>query len=154
LGRPNSIAPQSSMSCIAYEMNGCNPLNVFLSGDKHNESFDIEVRPRKAEETESWRVAILTYDRKSKTNVISQELVTTVLGTPIQPFDEYTTKPKKSRRHRYDTDGYVDLEWCFENTKKTHNTRFFVTSASDPPYDAVLGRPDAEQYGILKSKNR
>ena len=51
-------------------------------------------------------------------------------------------------------DGYVDLEWCFENTKTTNKSRFFVTSAHDPPYDAVLGRPDAKRYGILKTNNR
>lgn len=51
-------------------------------------------------------------------------------------------------------DGYVDLEWCFENTKTTNKSRFFVTSAQDPPYDAVLGRPDARHYGILKAKSR
>jgi hypothetical protein len=49
-------------------------------------------------------------------------------------------------------DGYVDLEWCFENRKATNKSRFFVTSVHDPPYDAVLGRPDAERYGILKTK--
>ena len=88
---------------------------------------------------------------KFKINVISRKLVTAVLCAHIQPFDIETATQEKDQ---IDTkiEGYVDLSWRFENnSKETHTTRFLVPTCSNPPYDAVLGKIDAEYYGMLGS---
>lgn len=98
---------------------------------------------------------MLSCDPKSDTNVISQDLVTTVLGAHIHPFDKEVTAQGKNWINTQDVDGYVDLVWCFENnSRRMHNTRFIVTSCENAPYDAVLGMRDAERYGMLGLKNR
>lgn len=52
-------------------------------------------------------------------------------------------------------EGYVDLVWCFERSpRRIHGpTRFIVSAAFDPPYDAVLGRRDSAKYEIAKGKD-
>ncbi|KAH7081863.1 hypothetical protein BKA63DRAFT_487523 [Paraphoma chrysanthemicola] len=134
-------------------MTGCNFCNVFCLGNKQDTSYDIEIRAHTPDSRDSWRVAVLSYNWKADNNVISQELLN-VLGTPVQHFDEHTTKPKKGRKQRHDVDGYVDLEWCFEHTKTIIKSRFYVTSVHDPPYDAVLGGADAKRIGKIKTKYR
>lgn len=50
-------------------------------------------------------------------------------------------------------EGYVDLDWCLEHSsRRIHTTRFFVSSIDNPPYDAVLGKNDALQYGMVKQR--
>jgi hypothetical protein len=140
------------MLCLSGEM-ACSPSwSSLFSNNKHRTSCDIEIRAQSADFTDPWRAAVLSYNRKAEDNVISQEL-TNVLGTPIQPFDKHTTKPKKSRKQGHDVNGYVDLEWCLINQKGTNKSRFFVISAHDSPYDAVLGKPDAKRYGMLQSRS-
>jgi hypothetical protein len=87
--------------------------------------------------------------------MISQKLVTNILGAPIHSFNKEATTHGQDRINTEEVDGYVDLVWCYEkNSKRMHNTRFFVTSCYSPPYDAVLGKKDAEHFGMLESKNR
>jgi hypothetical protein len=96
---------------------------------------------------------MLSCDPQSNTNVISQSLVTNVLGAHIHPLDKETISHGKEQINVQEVNGYVDLYWCFEeNSKRLHNTRFIVTSSQNAPYDAVLGRRDAEHYGMLGSK--
>lgn len=98
---------------------------------------------------------MLSCNPNSDINVISQSLVTNVLGAHIHPFDKETTTQGKGRINTQEVDGYVNLVWCFENnSKRMHNTRFIVTSCRNAPYDAVLGKGDAEHHGMLGSKNR
>ncbi|KAH3942720.1 hypothetical protein HBH98_183890 [Parastagonospora nodorum] len=122
----------------------------------------IEIRARLSEDTETSRAAILSYDPVSNTNIISYHLATKILDEPIHALDgslPYTDDSLKNhvrmRIHGEEIGGYVDLDWCFEETsKRWHTSRFFVTSTHDPPYDAVLGRRDAEHCGMIQSRSR
>lgn len=99
--------------------------------------------------TQAWRAAILSIDSNSDSNVISQKLVTNVLCEPIHPIDKEATKPNEGG-HEQQPQGYVDLDWCLrENSKRIHRTRFLISSTYDPPFDAVLGKNDASEYGLL-----
>jgi hypothetical protein len=61
----------------------------------------------------------------------------------------------RTQLHSEEVEGYVFLDWCSEHDwKQWHNTRFLVTTTYDPPYDAVLGKADAEQYDLAKRRNR
>jgi hypothetical protein len=105
--------------------------------------------------TEAWRLAILSYDPNSESNKISQKLVTNILGAPIQPFDKEDAMHGQDHTNTAEVDGYVDLVWCCEkNNKRMHNTRFLVTSSYSPPYDAVLGRKDGAHFRMLESNDR
>ena len=97
---------------------------------------------------------MLTCDPKLDTNIISRSLVTNLLGAHIHPLDKETLHGTE-QLNAQKVDGYVELCWCFEkNSKRLHNTRFIVTSSENASYDAVLGRKDAEHYGMLGSKIR
>lgn len=97
---------------------------------------------------------MLSCDPKSDTNIISRSLVTNLLGAHIHPLDKETLHGTE-QLNAQKVDGYVELCWCFEkNSKRLHNTRFIVTSSENTSYDAVLGRDDAEHYGMLRSKTR
>jgi hypothetical protein len=87
-------------------------------------------------------------------NYISEQLVADVLHTPIHQLEEKELMVLEQRwRHHDHISGYVDLVWCFgSNTRRMQKTRFYVTSAHT--YDAVLGRREAEQNGLLKTRSR
>jgi hypothetical protein len=115
----------------------------------------IEIRARTSDDVETSRGAILSCDPTSNANTISHRLATKVLNEPVHSFDHTFTEQSRARIHGEEVGGYVDLEWCFENnTKRWHTSRFLVTKTYNPPYDAVLGRSDAEIYGMLRSRNR
>lgn len=83
--------------------------------------------------------------------MISQKLVTNTLGASIQPIDSQGILQGHNWRGTEDVNGFVDLTWRFEmKNGGTNNTRFFVTSDYDPPFDAVLGKNDAQHVGILQ----
>lgn len=104
----------------------------------------------RADEKKPSSIAILTYDRKSNISVIAREFVKLELDMPIQPLDA-RTKPRRTWRPRPKVDGYVDLDWCFHGTGAMYSTRFFVTSAHEPPFEAILGNPDAKRLNIQKT---
>ncbi|OCL04672.1 hypothetical protein AOQ84DRAFT_356315 [Glonium stellatum] len=102
-------------------------------------------------ETSIWRIAILSFDMTTDTNLISPKLAVGVLGLTINPLDEKHESTVESFEGRdIDTQGYVDLVWCFQNSPDKCNTRFAVTSSYDPPFDAVLGRKDTIQVEVGK----
>jgi hypothetical protein len=74
-----------------------------------------------------------------------------VLHEYVQPIDEETTSRVQKNAFGEKVAGYVDLVWCPKKNggAKMYETRFFVTSAHNPTYDAVLGRRDAERYSML-----
>ncbi|KAH7371654.1 hypothetical protein BKA66DRAFT_443854 [Pyrenochaeta sp. MPI-SDFR-AT-0127] len=113
----------------------------------------ITIRAQSPGDTKTTRRAILACDTASNSNVISQQLVTTVLREQYHPIDEQSTLPVPTQTYGEEIDGYVYLDWCWEsNQQQWHNTRFFVTKTNDPSYDAVLGKEDAEYYGMLKAR--
>ncbi|KAI8934455.1 hypothetical protein NX059_009186 [Plenodomus lindquistii] len=115
----------------------------------------VEFRVRLCDNEDASRVAILTYDTASVPNVISRRLVTKVLGETAHPIEKGSSKPIRTQVHGEEVDGYVDLDWCRDaNSESWHNTRFLVTTTSNPPYDAVLGRKDAESYGMVPSRSK
>jgi hypothetical protein len=94
---------------------------------------------------------MLSCDSSCDANYISNELVTKFLGQKIHPIlDEEKLAHAQSLTHE-GIQGYVELDWCREsNTNQWHMAYFLVTSTVDPPYDAVLGKRDAEKYGMDK----
>jgi hypothetical protein len=114
----------------------------------------IELHARTSEDVETTRGAILSYDPASDNNIISHNLVTKVLGEQIHPFNHTVVAPIQTHTGE-EVGGYVDLDWYFASKKPRWNTsRFLVTTTYDAPYDAVLGKKDAEQYGLLRSRRR
>jgi hypothetical protein len=115
----------------------------------------IEIRAQTSEDAETSRGAILSYDSGSENNIISHRLVTKVLGEHIHPLDDTIPAIARINTCGKEIGGYVDLEWCMENDRKHwHTSRFLVTTTYDPPYDAVLGRKDAEYYGMIRTRSR
>lgn len=108
------------------------------------------------DETKAWRPAILSYDLSTEHSVISQKLVTQRLGVDIQKLDKEAATYEQGRTDIEGVDGYVDLKWRSEENsdQQPRDTRFFVTSCFSPPYDAVLGRKDAEHLGLLPHKTQ
>lgn len=94
-------------------------------------------------------MAQLSFDRTSNTNLISQKLVKTVLRKPIRSLGKESIEPRATIQNDRESQG-VDVVWCLANEpKRTHGpTLFLVSSEYDPPYDVVLGKRDALQYGF------
>lgn len=103
----------------------------------------IEICSSPQSTTARWRVSKLSFDASENADLVSQRLVTQILALNIHPFDKETSfglPISTYNGQRIETEGYVDLVWCLQNTRQIHNTRFLVTKAFDPPFDAVLGR--------------
>ncbi|KAH7118968.1 hypothetical protein B0J11DRAFT_509064 [Dendryphion nanum] len=99
--------------------------------------------------TETWRYAKLSPDSKSEVSYISQKLVKDKLKMQIQPLEKETGQWIASENFGR---GYVDLQWTLDHSpKQTHGpTRFIVSKAVDPPYDAVLGQSDIEKFPLWR----
>jgi len=103
-----------------------------------------------------WYYAELSYNPTSNANVISKKLATSVLKKPI-----YQLKKEDmewiTRNNGCDElgEGYVDLTWCFERSPRRiyGPIRFIVSATYDPPYDAVLGRRDTINCGIMRARD-
>ena len=101
--------------------------------------------------TAIWRIAKLSFDTTAETNLISQRLVTEVLGLTINPLEKECNTCVERQSGEVDAQGYVDLVWSFERSRKIFEpTRFVVTSTYDPPFDAVLGRSDSIKHGLVR----
>ncbi|KAH8702837.1 hypothetical protein GQ44DRAFT_778439 [Phaeosphaeriaceae sp. PMI808] len=115
----------------------------------------IAIRSQSPDNTKATRWAILACDISSESNIISQQLVIEVLGEQYHALDEQSMLAMRITRYGEKIDGYVYLDWRWEsNMEQWHSTRFFVTNTSDPPYDAVLGKKDAEYYGMTKPRRK
>ncbi|KAH7085023.1 hypothetical protein BKA63DRAFT_8167 [Paraphoma chrysanthemicola] len=137
----------------------CGFSQLFRSSRKHKRSLrnptPVEIRARNSDDAETSRGAILSYDPACDHNVVSHHLVTKVLHEPIHTCDNGSATRVGPQICREDVSGYVDLDWCTESdTQRWHTSRFLVTTTYDPPYDAVLGRKDAEHYGMLRTRSR
>jgi len=137
----------------------CSFTHVFCSTKKKRRNLQhpspVHIRARSVDDVDTTRSAILSCDTATDSNVISHRLVTKVLGEQYHPIDKEGALPVQTELYGEQIDGYVDLDWCWErNTGKWHNTRFLVTTMYNPPYDAVLGRKDAEYYGLIRAKKR
>lgn len=86
----------------------------------------------------------------SDINLISSELVVGDLGLEIHPLDKNAESALVSYGgQEFKVKGYVELVWRLqEKKKKQFTTRFVVTTESNPPFDAVLGRKAAREYGL------
>ena len=91
----------------------------------------------------------MIFDNSLETNLISPKLVTEILNMAIQPLDkEGQPYCNHFDGKDWDIQGYVDLVWCFQNSRKVYETRFAVTANNDPPIDTVLGRTSGLEYGL------
>jgi hypothetical protein len=105
--------------------------------------------------TPTTRSLIISRDSISAESYISECAVTKVLHKDVQLLKHDATIRIPTQSHSEGVKGYVDLEWCLQHDQKSWNyTRFLVTTTYDPPYDAVLGRADAELYGLTKRRSR
>jgi len=117
-----------------------------------NQSFTIEIYAGMHHSVAIWRIAKLSFDATADTNLISPRLVTEVLGLTISPLEKGCNAYAELRsEEEADAQGYVDLVWSFETSRKIFEpTRFVVTSTYDPPFDAVLGRGDSIKHGLVR----
>lgn len=94
----------------------------------------------------------MSFDTAADTNLISPRLVTEVLGLTISPLEKgCNTYSEQRSEEEVDAQGYVDLVWSFETSRKIFEpTRFVVTSTYDPPFDAVLGWRDSVKHGLVR----
>lgn len=91
----------------------------------------------------------MIFDNSLETNLISPKLVTETLNMAIQPLGkEGQSYSNHFDGKDWDIQGYVDLVWCFQNSRKVYETRFAVTANNDPPLDTVLGRASGLEYGL------
>ena len=83
-------------------------------------------------------------------NLVTKHIVTDILSLEIQSLEELPT-PVQFAGRTISFDGYVELEWGIENSRRTHRTHFWVASLEDAPFDVVLGRRLAVEYGLADS---
>ena len=86
----------------------------------------------------------------SDANLISSELVAEDLGLEVHPLDGAGDSAVEIfNGQEVGVKGYVELVWRLQNNQKKHFcTRFVVTAEDNPPFDAVLGRKAAREYGL------
>lgn len=96
------------------------------------------------------KMAILWYTGSyDDANLISPKLVREVLCTEVQkPKEEGRDTRVQFNGRMIEAQGFVDLEWGFERSKATRETRFIVVSLYDPPFDVLLGRKTAVECGL------
>jgi hypothetical protein len=101
------------------------------------------------------RSLIISRDPESPESYISKRAVTEVLQKDAQFLKHNATIRILTQSHSEHVKGYVDLKWCLRGDERSWNcTRFLVSTTYDPPYDAVLGKADAELYGLTKRRSR
>ena len=147
LGRPDRGERQARIILVQSSL-----LTIVEEQSASRKTATIEIYTKKHTATPRWRFAKLSYDKTTESNLISPKLVTEVLGRAITPSDmEYGKFVGRFNGQDMETQGYVDLVWCFQNQRNIYeHTRFVVTSTYDPPFDAVLGRRDSIKYGIVR----
>jgi len=93
----------------------------------------------------------MSYNLGTDVNLIAPRLLSEVLGLTIHLFDKESWREMEHYNgHDGEVQGYVDLVWCFQTSRKTFEpTRFLVTSTYNPPFDVVLGRRDCKKAGIV-----
>lgn len=95
------------------------------------------------------KLAILWYPGgEDDANLISSKLVSEILHVKIQGGENDQDRSLFYQGKQLETRGYVDLEWSFKKSRTTRQTRFFVVSANDPPFDVLLGRKAATECGL------
>lgn len=135
----------------------CGIFGLFSLAIRHQlyQPTQIEIFSRHENERDTWNWAVLTCDPAIDHNIISHQLVVEVLQVLVQPIDEKMEPCIHTYGRGEKIIGYVDLTWCFEkNNRRMQTTRFWVTSTENPSYDAILGRTDAEQCGLIRHKRR
>lgn len=100
------------------------------------------------------RLAVLSFDEDCDTNRISPRLLKDELEIPIEPMDrEDDQNTKEAKVSKADFQGHVDIKWAFSGDQSPdtiYSTRFLVTAAPEPTFDAILGRKTMMQYGFAK----
>jgi len=110
----------------------------------------IEICSRTKGSLETWEVAVLSCDPNTTESIISRPMLQ-VLDVPVHTSEK--TECVLANNRGEGVEGYVDLTWCFgSNTKHIQETRFWVTTTENPAYDVVLGRGDAEKFGLVKPR--
>lgn len=88
------------------------------------------------------------------TNLISQKLVTEVLGVDVQASPNLITL--EYNEGTLETIGHVDLEWSPRHqsrrreSQNVYSTRFHVTALYDPPFDMLVGRRVVVECGMVQ----
>jgi len=91
----------------------------------------------------------MSYNLTADVGLASPRLLTEVLGTTIHSFDSDSRRHIKFNGQDMEVQGYVDLVWCYEQSRKIFEpTRFMVTAAYNPPFDVALGRKDYKRTEI------
>ena len=81
-------------------------------------------------------------------NLIAKGIVTDVLKLQVQrPLEEppFSIRVGGETAH---SEGYVDLRWSNDNSTRIYETRFLVVAIENAPFDVILGRRTACEYGL------
>lgn len=92
--------------------------------------------------------AVLSYDRKPGENLVSRRLVENVLHIDVRSIDKESAAFLTRKLPGENVEGFVDLQWSFEDEKQKQTTRLYVAADPDPPYDVRLGKQAAKRYGL------
>jgi len=87
------------------------------------------------------KIAKLSHDSNAEVNWISQKLLEEKIKMPVDPIHSKEERQVAGRVHGIEmkAEGTVRLKWCYHTRRTPHETVFTITSAYDPPFDAVLG---------------
>lgn len=81
-------------------------------------------------------------------DVVSAKVVVDLLGLEIQQ-PEKEIPPVEFRGQALDVKGYVTLEWGLERSRRLHRVRFLVAAPDASPFDVLLSRRHAAEYGLV-----
>lgn len=85
-------------------------------------------------------------------NLISPRFVVEVLGMDVRPIDaQYASSADMFDGEKVSIRGYVDLVWRLHHTTAIFATQFSVTTADDPPFDAMLGHRSTVESGLVST---
>ncbi|KAL1641808.1 hypothetical protein SLS58_005850 [Diplodia intermedia] len=95
------------------------------------------------------RLAVLwTPEDNPKTNIVSAKLVTDHFGLEIQRSEKDPTSVQ-FRGEDLKIKGHVMLQWGTGRSRQPHKTRFLVAAAENPPFEVVMSRNLAVEYGLV-----
>lgn len=95
------------------------------------------------------RIVMLWSPRDNRSqDIVSAKVVVDLLGLEIQ-HPEKEIPPVEFRGQTLDIKGYITLEWGLESSRRVHRMRFLVAAPGASPFDVLLSRRHAAEYGLV-----
>jgi hypothetical protein len=97
---------------------------------------------------------VLSSDNESDTNYISRRVARDIMRIKDAPraSDGISNGMAAGLKQRRTKEGCLELVWRYHKRPgREYSTRFEVSAAEDPPYEAMLGRKESSKHGFRKS---